>query len=273
MLRRRQLTLGFAFNAMRLSLLILSIIGFIAIFGSHLAPYDPMLTFPERQLQPPDYQHWLGTDLLGRDVLSRALHGGQRTFMVAALAMMTGVLPGTVLGLVTGYVGGAVDRLVELFIQALLAFPILLFALVILTLAGQGVLPLVLALGIAQVAPVTRVVRITVLEVKTRDFVAAARSIGAQPYQIVLQHILPNIAPGLLSYGVVVFSYSLLNGAALNFLGLGGEPGTPDWGIMLAEGRAAFRAAPWISIAPGLAITLTVLALNRIVDKLAQKPY
>ncbi len=252
---------------MRTPLAVLLVVVTLALLAPALAPADPMQT-GEAQLQPPGGDHLLGTDLLGRDVLSRALYGGRRTLLIAVLATVFAVAPGALLGLVAGTLGGRLDALIVMLLNALLAFPSLVLALVVLTLLGAGLLPLAAATGMAQVASYARVTRSAVIGVRSMGYVEAAHAAGATRLHVVSNHILPNIRVTLLAYAGVVFSYSILNGAALTFLGLGGEPGTPDWGVILAEGRTAFRVAPWIGLAPGVAITITVWAVNRLADRL-----
>lgn len=231
-----------------------------------VAPYDPMRTDTANTLQPPNTAHWLGTDSLGRDVFSRVLYGGQRTLLIAAMATVIAVLPGVLLGLLSAF--RWLDRPIRIFVNAVLAFPGLLLALIIMTLLGQGVLPLALATGLAQVAPVARITRSVVLSVLGLGYVEAARGLGSEQRRIIIAHVFPNILPTVLAYMGVVFAYAILNSAALSFLGLGGEPGVPDWGVLLYEGRQAFRLAPWIAAAPGISITLTVILVNRSATRL-----
>jgi peptide/nickel transport system permease protein len=256
---------------MRGQLLLLAVMILVVTLAPTLAPYDPMLTDSGALLQPPGREHLLGTDLLGRDVLSRVLYGGQRTLLAAVLATVTAVCPGLLIGLLTGINPGWIDKIITALLNAVLAFPGLVLALVVLTLVGVGIVPLALAVGGTQIAPYARVTRSAVMAVRSMEYVLAAEALGATRRQIVSRHILPNIQPTLIAFSLVVFSYSILNGAALSFLGLGGEPGVPDWGVMLAEGRAAFRAAPWIGFAPGVAITATVLILSNLADWLAAR--
>jgi peptide/nickel transport system permease protein len=197
-------------------------------------------------------------------VLSRALYGGQHTLFIAAAATLIALIPGVLLGLLSAF--GWADRLVSVLINAVLAFPGLLLALLVITLAGQGALPLVLATGIPQIAPCARVTRAALLAVRSQGYVEAAEALGASRLRVIASHLLPNMLTTVLAYAGVIFAYAILNSAALSFLGLGGEPGIPDWGVMLYEGRQAFRTAPWIAAAPGVAITLTVILVNRAVD-------
>jgi ABC-type dipeptide/oligopeptide/nickel transport system permease subunit len=252
------------------SLIVLGIILGLALLSPVLTDFDPLKTNTDELNQPPGGIHPLGTDLLGRDVLSRLLYGGQRSLLVTALAALVAVVPGLCLGLLAGWFGGWVDQGIMTVVNTLLAFPALLLALVCLTLLGRGAVPLALATGLAQMAGYISVVRGAVIGVREQTYVEAARSIGVGNGWILVRHILPNVQGTVLAFAGVVFSYCLLNSAGLSFLGLGGEPGIPDWGVMLAESRMAFRVAPWVSIAPGLAITVTVMAVNRLADEIGK---
>jgi peptide/nickel transport system permease protein len=250
---------------MRLALFTLGVILLLVIFAPLLAPSDPLRIDEEALMVAPfqSPQHPLGTDRLGRDVLSRALYGGQHTLMIAGGATLLAVTIGLMFGLLAG-AGNWADRIISTLLNALLAIPGLILAFVVLTLLGRGEISLALATGIAQVAPYARVVRGAVIGTESATYVEAAEALGATRGRILLRHILPNISTTLLAYGAAVFSYCILNSAALSFLGFGAEPGTPDWGVMLAEGRAGFRTAPWVSFVPGVLITLVVAAVNRI---------
>lgn len=230
-----------------------------------LTPYDPMRTDGHARLLPPHAAHPLGTDAFGRDVLSRVLYGGRHTLWVAAAAALIAATGGMVLGLLCA-AHPAADRLLRVLLDALLAMPALLVAFVVLTLLGRGDGTLMLATGLAQVAAFARVVRGALLNVQHEPYVEAARAVGAGRLRVLLRHVLPNARTVLLAYAGTVFVYCLLNSAGLSFLGLGSPPGTPDWGVMLAEGRSGFRSAPWVGIAPGVMMTLTVLCVNALVD-------
>lgn len=241
-------------------LIVLGVIGVILLLPL-FAPYDPMTTQPELQIKPPDWQHVFGTDYLGRDVLSRFLYGGRRTLAIAGGAALIAMLPAAAIALISVVIWK--NEVTQVVLNAILAFPNLLLALVVLTLGGRGVFSLMLATGLAQVAPCVQVLRARVLELNVEGYVDAAVSMGASRKWIMIQHILPNLRPLLVAYGGVTFSYCLLNGAALSFLGLGGEPGVPDWGVMLAEGRLVYSVAPWVALPPGIAITLLTWLVNR----------
>lgn len=233
-----------------------------------LVPHDPAQTDSMAGLQPPSAEHLLGTDRLGRDVFSRLLYGGQRTLGIAVLATSVAVGFGLLIGLTAAVAGDAVDAILTAILDALLAFPGLLLALVVVTLLGTSAQSVALATGTALIAQYGRVTRSAVIAVRGIAYIEAAQALGASQMRILIFHILPNITPTLLAFAGVTFSYSLLNSAALNFLGLGGDLGAADWGTMLFEGRVMFRAAPWISIMPGLAISSVVYAVNRLTDRI-----
>jgi len=243
-------------------LLIVAVLSFSA---DVIAPYDPMTT-STHSLQAPSFVHPLGTDNLGRDVLSRLLYGGQNTLLTAAIASLIALIPGVSLGLLTGLAPRWVDDILQIGINTLLAFPGFVLALIIITLTGRGTESIALAVGVSQVALVAQVTRGVVKVVATQDYIISAQAIGASWAHIVRVHVLRGSAPALMAYSGVVFSYSILNATALYFLGLG-PLGVPDWGVMLAEGRIHVEYAPWIAFYPGLAITLTVFVVNRLAQR------
>lgn len=236
------------------------------VLASLLAPWlaisDPRRAEPENQFQPPSEQHPFGTDILGRDVYSRVLYGGQRMVEIALLAMSVTLPPGLIIGMLAGYAGRWADKSLMTLMDALLAFPSLLLALALLALFGSGLVQIALAVGVAGIPPYARVTRAAVLEARTLPYVEAARAIGARPGGILRRHILTAIAGPLLAFAGVTLSWALLNGAALIFLGYGGDISAPDWGVMLADGRETFQAAPWVALAPGIALSVTVFAIN-----------
>lgn len=240
----------------------------VVILGvpSLVAPFDPMMAAPSIQMHPPSPLHWFGTDFLGRDVLSRFLYGGRHTLLIAIGATIATAVPGIFLGVLAGSLRRFTPFIMS-FVHAILSFPSLLFGLVIITLLGRSEWSLLVAVSAAQIAPYTKVIYAATVSIQSEEYVEAAHAIGAAPTWIAQYHILPNIQPTMLAYTAITFCYCLLNSAALNFLGLGGEPGIPDWGVMLAEGRMIFRDAPWVAFPPGLAITAIVWAINRIIDR------
>lgn len=256
---------------MRFSLLVLGGLLLLLTLGPLLVSADPMATSAAMQFQPPNREHVLGTDLLGRDVLARFVYGGQRTLLMAGGATLLALGVGVPLGLIVGSTSGWIDQTLSGVLAAMLSIPSLLLALVFITLSGPSIFSIMLAIGLAQITPCAYAIRAAVQSVRQMLYVEAARSMGGTARYVLAVHVLRGIRPTLLAYACVIFSYALLNGAALSFLGLAGEPGVPDWGVMLAEGRSAFRFAPWISIVPGLGITITVWSINRLVDAIMER--
>lgn len=240
----------------------------VVLFGRALTPYDPTATQTDIALQPPTWAHPAGTDMFGRDVLSRALHGGTRTLITASISAGIAVILGMIFGLRRGdsFINGMLDALTN----AALAIPGLVIALVAITLIGNNDTALIAATGIAQIAPFARLTRTVIRAVDHAGYIDAANALGARPNWVLRRHILPNIAPSLAAYACVTFGVCLLNAAALTFLGFGGEIGRVEWGAMLAEGRQAFRTAPWIAFLPGVGITVGVLLLNELADQLTR---
>lgn len=247
------------------------IVLFLSLAGASLAapwlaPYDPLATQPIRQLQPPSLAHPAGTDLFGRDVWSRVLWGGRLSLGAGFLAVALAALPGSLTGLLSGYAGGWLDAWLMRAMDVLLAFPSLLLALALMTLLGPGLLSAALAIGLAGIPRFARVTRISALRLRSASFVEAARLVGCRPTRILGRHLLPNMAGSLLVLTALELGYALLSIGALSFIGLGALPPAPEWGAMLAEGRGLLRHAPWVAGVPGLAITLSVLALNLLAD-------
>lgn len=253
------------------SLLWLVVIALGAALAPYLAPAGSLRSDPSRALLPPGPGVWLGTDFLGRDVLGRLLWGGRWTLRMGAEALALAVGLGLPLGLAAGGAGGLRDMVLMRLVDAWLAFPGLLLAMAVVAILGPGLSSVAIAVGLAAAAPYARVARATAREIRAQPYIDAARAVGASPWRIILRHILPNATPALLAFAATQLGWVLLNGAALNFLGLGVPPGTPEWGAMLAEGRAYLRDAPWAAISPGIVLTLTVLAANVLGDRLGQE--
>jgi peptide/nickel transport system permease protein len=227
---------------------------------------DSTTTDVSHIIEAPGFEHLFGTDNAGRDVLSRTLYGGQRSMFTATLAAIIAILPALLLGMLAG-MNPVFDKPITIFLNTVLAFPALLMALVILTLLGRGLLPIAIATGIAQMAFYARLVRGLIQQNQDQAYVLAAEAAGASTCHILYRHLLPNVRPQLFAYASVTWTYCLINSAALSLLGLGNDPSQPDWGIMLATGREGFRYAPWVVLAPALAIVLTVILVNRLADK------
>jgi len=239
----------------------------IALFAEALAPYDPVLTVSQAR-QAPSALHWFGTDHLGRDVLSRVLVGSQISLLLGLISVGLGLVPGTVLGLLAGYYGGYVDTLISRFVDALLAFPSILLALVVIAALGPSIQNVMIAVGIATVPQYARLARGSVLGIKALPYVEAARVSGAGGLRIMFRHILLNANAPLVVLSTLQVGQAILIGSGLSFLGLGAQPPTPEWGLMSAEGRDVLRKAWWISTFPGFAILSVVVACNLFGDGL-----
>ena len=233
-----------------------------------IAPARPMQVDTAAQFSPPGRAHPLGADFLGRDVLSRLLYGGRLTLGVGLLAALVAALPGLALGLIAGFSDGWVDALIMRMVDVLLSIPYLLLALTVVALMGQRLEGVALGIGLAGMSGTVRVVRTAVMSVKRRPFVLAARSVGCTEARVLLRHILPNVAGTALVMATLQVGWAILNASALTFLGVGAPPGVPEWGAMLHEGRLYLREAPWVAVASGGMLTLTVLAVNLVGDGL-----
>jgi peptide/nickel transport system permease protein len=247
---------------------LLGLIIVLAVAAPLLSGYDPLITAPAQQLSPPGWLHPLGSDLFGRDVWSRLVWGGRLSLSSGVTATLIAVLCGSAIGLLSGYAGGRWDASLMRGVDVLLAFPSLLLALAIVAALGTGLTSATVAVGIAGIPRFARVMRAAALAVRTEPFIEAARVVGCRPARIVVRHLVPNVLDTLVVLASLELGYALLNIGALSFLGLGAQPPAAEWGLMLTEGRAYLRTAPWISAAPGVAITLSVLAVNLVGDAL-----
>jgi peptide/nickel transport system permease protein len=215
-------------------------------------------------LQLPSADHWLGTDLLGRDFGWRMLAGGARTFLAAFGSAAVSVLLGGVWGIVAGFEGGWTDRILSRIMDTALAVPALILGLILLSALGPGDAAVILALGVGGAATFARLLRAEAAQIRNREYLVAARTLGAGKIRRILRHLLPNISGPLTSYGALHFGWALINVASLTFLGFGGAPSAPEWGRMLAEARLVFGQAPWQAGAVGAALALTVVAAQRV---------
>jgi peptide/nickel transport system permease protein len=253
-----------------LSLFILLFIALIAIIGPLIAPHDPYEFDLSKARSPPSLEHPLGTDELGRDILSRILVGARYTFGVSIVSVMVGASIGTLLGLISGYKGGLWDTVIQRVNDVLLAFPTILLAIALVAFLGQGVHSLVIAIAVSSMPVYVRLVRASVLQVASEDYVVAARMLGLSEWRIMVKHVLPNvIAPVIvqLSYHM---GLAVLVASALGFLGLGVPPPTPEWGAMIGSGRIYLFSSPHIVFFPGLVISVTVIAFNMVGDGLRE---
>ena len=243
---------------------VLSILLICAAFAPLLAPHDPSdISVLDKKIPPGETLKFpLGTDFLGRDVLSRLIYGARTSVLISLSALGTGALVGTVLGVVAGYVGGRTDAVISRFADAALGFPSVLVAMLIVAFLGVGIENIILAVALTVWARFTRMIRGDVLSVKQADFVALARISGVDAPTIMWRHVFPNVVNTLLVLTSLQVGQVILLEASLSFLGLGLPPGAPAWGIMVAEGRELILDMWWLSLFPGLAITIVVLAFN-----------
>jgi peptide/nickel transport system permease protein len=255
----------------RLSLLgVILVLGLVSVaaFAPFLAAYDPLLIDLPKRDQAPNWDHPLGTDTFGRDVLSRILWGSRLSLLLGLGSVTIGGTVGVLLGLVSGYTSGWFDAGLMRVVDVFIAFRLLLLAIMVMAVLGPGLANTVIAIGISLFAEFARLTRGEVLGTKEREFVEAARATGAGALRITTLHILPNIVGPLIVIGTLRLGEAILAEAALSFLGLGAGPPTPSWGLMVYEGLTVLRPAPWISVTPGVAIMLTVLGFNLLGDGL-----
>ncbi len=231
-----------------------------------VAPYDPVAPDFASVLAPPSWAHPFGTDDIGRDILSRVIHGSRVSLQAGLFTVTVALVVGLPLGLAAGFFGGRVDNAIMRSIEVILSFPTLVLALGITAILGPKLIHALFAIGIVFVPHFARLIRGQVLSVKENDFIAAARALGATDLRVVALHVLPNCVAPLLVQSSFSISFAILTEAALSFLGLGTQPPTPSWGIMLSTGRGYLEQAPWLGAFPGLAIFLTVLGFNLLGD-------
>ena len=241
----------------------------VALFADHLAPQHFNETSLLDALQPPSRAHWFGTDELGRDLYSRILYGAQISMTVGLAATAIAVLLGAAIGVVSGYFGQRLDLALQRVVDAWLAFPGLVMVIVLLVLLGPGLGSVILALGISQAFPQSRIIRGATLVVREHAFIEASRAGGASHGRILLRHVLPNIVAPIIVSASTYVSFVILIEAAVSFLGYGVPPPRPSWGGMLsATGRSYMVRAPWLSFFPGLVLTLAIFAFNVLGDAL-----
>lgn len=241
----------------------------MALVPGIIAPYDPNAAGVGPRLQDPGWSHFMGTDGLGRDVFSRIVFGARLSVLIGFGAVAVGTTAGAIIGIVSGYFGGTTDTLIQRLIDAVMTFPGLILALVIVTIWGQGVTQLVFAIAILIIPGASRIVRGATLAEKNNQYVEAAKVLGASESRIIFRHILPNITAPIIVIVSVMVGVAILVEAALSFLGLGVPPPTPSWGQMLSiEGRTFMLEQPWLAVWPGLAISFVVLGLNLLGDAL-----
>ena len=248
--------------------IVLLLIVLTALLAPWVAPYDPSAPDYQNVLAGPSWAHLFGTDAYGRDLLSRIIWGGRISLWVGFISVAIGGAVGVILGLISGYLGGWIDSIVMRLCDVLLAFPGILLAIGIVAVLGPGVTNVIYAVAVFSVPVFARLVRGSTLGLKQTVYVQASRSVGVRPVPLVLRHILPGTLPGVIVYVSLRIGTAILTAAALSFIGLGAQPPSPEWGAMLADGRSYLGVADQVTIFPGLAILITVLAFNLLGDGL-----
>ncbi len=251
---------------------VLTVVCLAALLAPHLAPHDPGEMNITERLRPPFWmeggsvEHFLGTDALGRDIVSRIVFGARISLVVGLGAVVLGGFVGVTLGLLAGYLGGRIDDLVMRVADIQLAFPFILLAIAMVAVLGPGLVNIIIVLAVGGWVRYARVVRAQVLAVREMEYVEAARALGESPRSIMVRQILPNVFAPVIVVASFAVAQTILTESSLSFLGLGVEPGIPTWGGMLADGRDYLRDAWWLAAFPGVAITLTVLGVNLLGD-------
>ncbi len=248
---------------------VLAVLVVLSLFAPYFAPYDPIQISMEGR-KSPNVDHIFGTDRLGRDILSRIIYGTKYSLSIGLMSVSIGLIFGTTMGVLSAYYGGLVDTIIMRFIDALLAFPGILLALVVIAVLGPGLFNVMLAVGISTVPEYARLARGKVLSVMQLEYIEAIHSIGGSNIRVILKHILPNISAPITILATLQVGNAILVGSGLSFLGMGAQPPTPEWGLMTAEGRNFMSQAWWISTFPGIAILITVISINQFGDGLRE---
>jgi len=240
--------------------IVLLLLGIIAVGAPWIAPYDPLEIRLLDALLPPSFAHWMGTDQLGRDVLSRLMYGARISLLIGFIAVGIAVVIGTTIGALAGYYGGRVDGALMRFVDTMLCFPDIFLLLAVIAILGPSIYNIMVIVGLTSWMGVARLVRAELLSLREREFVLAARVLGASTWRLITRHLLPNAMAPVMVAATLGVGGAILTESALSFLGLGVQPPTPSWGNILNEGRIALGVAWWLTVWPGLAILVTVLS-------------
>ncbi len=250
------------------ALALIAVLAACALLAPVLAPYDPLSLDLAVRLKPPSPEHWLGTDSLGRDIASRILYGARISLVIGVVVVASAGVFGTFVGLVAGYAGGLVDEALMRLTEVFLAFPALILAMAIAGALGPSLTNAIIAIAAVTWAVYARLTRGQILSLRRREFVEAARAMGASRMRIILRHLLPNALAPLMVQASFDMGSSIIAAAGLSFIGFGAQPPTPEWGVMISEGRNFINTQPWLSLFPGLAILLAVGSFNLLGDGL-----
>jgi peptide/nickel transport system permease protein len=260
----------------KLAIVGLAIIGMVvltAIFAPVLAKQTPdkngiFKTYLRETKIPPSLEHPMGTDDLGRDMLSLIIYGSRISIRIGFFSVGLAIIVGVILGALSGYFGGAVDNIIMRLMDIMLAFPSILLALVIVAVIGPGLLNAMIAVGIVSIPTYARITRASVISERSREYVQASRALGANSFRLLMQHILPNALSPIIVAGSLGIATAILDAAGLGFLGLGAQPPTPEWGLLLSRNKSHIFTSPWMVVFPGISIMFLVLGFNLIGDGL-----
>lgn len=261
----------------RIALLLLLLFVFVALFGPLITPHDPLSGSLRARLDPPFWQeggsleHLLGTDRLGRDILSRIIAGARISLTVCGLVIAIAGTIGTTVGTLAGYFGGWTDRVLMRLVDLALSFPVILLALLLGAISGPSFANIIIVISLVLWSQYARMARGETMKIRNEDYVDLARTSGLSDLKIIWRHILPNIAPSLIVVATLQVGVVIVLEASLSFLGVGVPPPAPSWGSMVADGRSYITSAWWLCMVPGLAILLTVMSINMVGDALADK--
>ena len=246
----------------------LALIIAVAVLAPLIAPYEYDIQNLPDSFAPPSAAHWLGTDEFGRDLLTRIMYGARTSLSVSVIAIGMSVFTGMVLGAAAGYFGGRLDRVVTIIVDLTWSFPEILVALILVAIIGPGITGTMVAICVAYLAQFTRLTRAQIMSIRSETYIEAARSLGAGDGFILFRHLLPNALAPVLVAGMLATGDAIILEATLGFFGLGAQPPVPSWGAMMSSGSALLFKAPWIIIFPGLAVAITVVAINLFGDAL-----
>jgi peptide/nickel transport system permease protein len=249
----------------------LAILGAAAAAAPWVAPYQPTAQNLENRFEAPSFAHPLGTDNFGRDVLSRVIHGSRSALMVGLVSVSIAFVLGSIVGLIAALSGGLVENTLMLLMDSLLSFPTVLLAITVVSFLGYGLVQVMCAIGVIYSPVFARLVRAETLSIKTEGYVEASRALGTPIFKIVFKHILPNLLGKVVVQCSITFALSVVIEASLSYLGLGTQPPTPSWGLMLKDARNYLIQAPWMAVYPGLALALTVFCFNILGDTLSER--
>ncbi len=250
---------------------VLILIILAALFAPLISPYSPLLYHPSIATQGPSLAHPLGTDVLGRDQLSRIIFGTRISLSVGIASILLGGMLGTFMGIIAAYARGWIDQIITMIVDALLSFPSLILALAIAAALGPNIINVAIALAIVRIPIYARIARGQTLQESTQQYLEAARVSGTRTWKILLRHILPNIFSPLLVQATISISFAILDETVLSFLGLGAQPPTPEWGSMISDAQGYLATDPWMVVGPALAIIIVVLSLNLFGDAIRDR--